>query len=444
MYKSVTTRSLLIGLVLTAFAGVVSAESDTPMSIYQLAEKNDAIIQAAYSSLQAVRESRNQSKGALFPQIALVGDVAANREDVDTSGVGTSGETSYDSYDVALTLRQPLYRKDLFTELDITDANILVAEAEYKAAQQDLITRVLVRFFEALAASDNLDFSISERNSIKKQLEFTNKRYKAGKSTVTDYLEAKAAFDLSDAQVIAAQDLLKDSLDAIEEITGVPPGELASLGKKFRPITPQPLDADHWVTEAETRNPTLIAARYQVEKAGYEVDRFKSGHYPRFDVVARYGTEQTGGRFGDSNIDDASIGLQLEFPLYSGGQVSSQVREALSRKQEAQDELLGTQRSVTRETNKVFRNTITEMNRIKALATAVKSTETALKSIEAGYKAGTRTNLDILRGQRELYKARLDYSASKYKYVANYFQLKNITGNLSKDDIQIINAWFDK
>jgi len=436
--------SMLLTLVLTAYAGVVAAATDTPLTIYQLAEKNDAEILAAYASLQAERETRNQSKGALFPSLVLTGEVAANREDVDTNGVATNtGETSYNSHDVALTLRQPLYRKDLFTDLSITDSNILVAESEYRAAQQDLITRVLTKFFEALAARDNLVFSKAERDAIEEQLEYTKKRYKVGKSTVTDYLEAQAAFDLSDAQVIAAQDLVKDTLDALNEMTGVPPKELAPLGKKFKPITPDPLDARHWVAEAEDKNPTLIAARYEVQTASYEVDRFKSGHYPKFDVVARYGNEETGGRFGDSNIDDASIALQLEFPIYSGGQVSSRVREALSRKQQAQDQMLGTHRSVIRETKKVFRNTMTAMNRIKALSVAVKSTETALKSIKAGYTAGTRTNADLLRAQRELYKARLDYSASKYEYVANYFQLKNITGNLSESDVQIINSWFD-
>ena len=444
MYKSVLPRSLLLALALTAFTGVVSAETDTPLSIYHLAEKNDAEILAAFAALQAERETRNQSKGALLPSLVLTGEVAANREDVETNGVGATGDQSFNSHDVALTLRQPLYRKDLFTDLSITDSNILVAESEYKAAQQDLITRVLQRFFEALAARDNLAFSISERKAIEEQLVYTKKRYKVGKSTKTDYLEAQAAFDLSDAQVIAAQDLVKDTLDALQEMTGVQPKKLAPLGQKFNPITPDPLDAGHWVTEAEDKNPTLIAARYEVQSAGYEVTRFKSGHYPKFDVVARYGNEETGGRFGDSNIDDASIALQLEFPIYSGGQVSSQVREALNRKQEAQDEMLGTHRSVVRETKKVFRNTVTAMNRIKALNVAVKSTETALKAIKAGYTAGTRTNADLLRAQRELYKARLDYSASKYEYVANYFQLKNITGNLSENDVEIINAWFDQ
>jgi outer membrane protein len=443
MPKSVF-KSLLLSAVLTASASVVAAATDTPLSIYQLAEKNDAEIRAAFAALKAEREKRNQSTGALLPSLVFTGEAAANREDVDTDGIAANtGETSYSSYDLALTLRQPLYRKDLFTDLDITDSKILVAEAEYKAAQQDLITRVLQKFFEGLAARDNLEFSVAERDAIEEQLEYTRKRYKVGKNTITDYLEAKAAYDLAEAQVIAAQDLQRDTLDAIKEMTGVPPEKLAPLGDEFKPITPDPLDADHWVAEAEDRNPTLVAARYQVQTADYEVDRFKAGHYPKFDIVASYSNEETGGRFGDSNIDDASIGVQLEFPLYTGGQVSSRVREALSRKEEAQELMLKTHRSVIRETNKVFRNTMTAMNRIKALNVAVTSTETALKSIKAGYRAGTRTNADLLRAQRELYKAKLDYSAARYEYVANYFQLKNITGNLSEDDVQIINAWFD-
>ncbi|MGB5277551.1 MAG: TolC family outer membrane protein [Gammaproteobacteria bacterium] len=444
MHKPVVFQYLLLILMLTTSASLVSAETETPLSIYQLAEQNDAGILAAFSALKAERETRNQSVGALLPSIVFTAEAAANREDVETNGIGASGETSFNSHDLALTLRQPLYRKDLFTDLDITDSKILVAEAEYRAAQQDLITRVLQRFFEALAASDNLEFSVAERDAIKEQLELTRKLYKVGKTTVTDYLEAQAAFDLADAQVIAAQDLVKDTLDGIKEITGVPPKALAPLGKKFKPITPEPLDSEHWVAEAEDKNPTLLAARYQVQTSGYEVDRFKAGHYPKFDAFASYGNVETGGRFGDSNIDDARIGMQLEFPIYTGGQVSSRVREAINRKEQAQDELLGTLRSVIRETNKVFRNTITAMNRIKALSVAVESTEAALKSIRAGYKAGTRTNADLLRAQRELYKARLDYAASKYEYAANYFQLKNITGNLSKEDVQIISIWFDQ
>lgn len=439
-----SSLSLLLACLITASAGVLAAPTDTPLTIYELAVKNDPEIRAAFASLIAEREKKNQSTGALFPSIALTGEIATNSENVNTDGIAAiTGQTSYNSYDLALTLRQPLYRKDLFTDLDITESDILVAEAEYKSAQQDLITRVLEKFFRGLTARDNLSFSIAEREAIEEQLIYTKKRYKVGKTTVTDYLEAQAAFDLADAQVIIAQDFQKDALDAIEEMTGVPPKKLAPLGGNFLPIKPDPDNAEQWVIEAEKYNPGLIAARYQVQSAKHEVERFKSDHYPKFDVVAKYGTEETGGRYGDAVVDEASIALQLEFPIYTGGQVSSRVRESLSKLDEAREDMLSTHRAVIRETRKVYRNTVTALNRIKALNVAVKSTETAVKSVKAGYKAGTRTNADFLRAQRELYKAKLDYEAAKYEYTANFFQLKNITGRLSKEDIELINTWFD-
>ncbi len=443
--RKTSTFSLLFFLVTAPFISAQAAV-DTPLSLYRLAETNNAEIRAAFAALQAEREKKGQSTGALLPDIRLTGEVASNREDVDTgaSGIGNPGESSYGSYEYGLTLRQPVYRKELFTDLDITRANISAAEAKYKAAQQDLISSILEKFFKGLAARDNLEFLISERKAIKEQLDYTQKRYKVGKTTITDYLEAKAAFDLADAEVIAAKDLLNDSLDEIEEMTGEPPKRLAPLGSKFAPKKPDPTDVEHWVKQAEENNPGLIAARFQVESSRHEVTRFKAGHHPTFDIIAKYKTEETGGRFGDSTVDDASIGLRLEFPIYSGGQVSSRVREAVARHEETKDQLLGTQRKVIKETNKVYRNTINALSRISALKLAVDSTRAAVKSIRAGYKAGTRTNADLLRAQRELFKAKLDYAAAKYAYTSNYFQLKNITGTLTEGDVELINAWFDQ
>jgi outer membrane protein len=436
---------LLLTFLATAFCAVHAA-TDTPLSIYRLAEKNDAEIRAAYASLRAEREKMNQSTGALFPQISLTGEIAANREDVDVDpgGTGTSGEQAFKSSELGLTIRQPVFRKELFTDLDITEANIYAAEFKYKVAQQDLISRVLDKFFKSLAARDNLEFLIAERKAIKEQLDYTKKRYKVGRTTKSDFFEAQAAFDLANAEVIAAQDLLKDSLDAIEEMTGTPPKKLAQLGNKFSPKKPDPINVEHWIKQAEKNNPALIEARYQVVSSRYELDRFKARHYPKLDIIARYKTQETGGRFGDSTVDDTSVGLRLEIPIYSGGQDSSRVRESLERLQETRDKLLGTQRAVIRETNKVYRNTVTAINRIKALEIAVKSTRAAVKYIRAGFKAGTRTNADILLAQSKLFRAKQEHSAAKYSYMANYFQLKNMTGNLTKADVELINAWFDQ
>lgn len=432
---------LIFGYLLTTSVNALSAPADTPLSIYELAVKNDPVVRAALSTLKAQREKMDQSTGALLPEITITGEVASNREEVTGSGLG-AGETSYSSNSLTLTLRQPIYRNKLFTDLDIAESDIAAAEATYKAAQQELVARVLRKFFEGLAARDKLILSKAERKTIKEQLNYTNKRYKVGKSTITDYLEAQAAFDLVDTQVLIAQDDLKAALDEIEEMTGIPPKRLAPLNQNFSPVKPNPANAEKWVIEAEVNNPILIAARYKVQSARYTVERFRSGHYPKLDVVAKVGTEKTGGRFGDSTIDDASVALQLEFPLYNGGQVSSKVREFINNLDKAKEDLMRRHREVTKEANKAYRNTMTALNRIKAFNVAVKSTQASVKAIKTGYKVGTRTNADILRVQKDLFKAKLDYEAAKYEYMANYFQLKNITGTLSKNDVDLIDIWF--
>ena len=159
-------------------------------------------------------------------------------------------------------------------------------------------------------------------------------------------------------------------------------------------------------------------------------------------MVAKYRAEDTGGRFGESVTDDKSIGLELSIPIYKGGQTSSKVHSAQLELDEAKYRLMKTHRAVIRETRKSYRSITTSINRINALKQAVASAESALTMIKKGYKVGTRTSADVLSAQREVFKARRDYSADKYNYTINYLQLKNLTGTLTRDELVIINKWF--
>lgn len=439
---------LIIGLAnellfstLTSAAEII----DSPLSVYNSALENDPELRAAWHSLLAKREKGEQSSGALLPSVVLSGKVAANSEDVEfsTGATGTPGDSSFSSHDLTLTVKQPLYRKDIFSNIDITRANTLVAETEFKTTQQNLTTRVMQRYMNALGAQDKLEFATAETRAIKEQLLYTQKRLDVGRSTSTDYLEAKAAYDLSSAEEIAAQDQLDDAIDAITEIIGQPPGRLAVLKSTFEPVTPQPENLDYWINTAVSNNPGIVAAQYQLDATTYEVDHDKAGHYPKLDLVARYSNQETGGRFGESQTDDSSIALQLEVPLYSGGQVSSRVRESINQVESSKEVLLKTQRNVQRETRMAYRNMISAIDRTRAFKQAVESTKEALSSITSGFKAGIRNNADVLDSQRELYKARQEYSAARYMYILNYVQLKNSAGVLSDEDIKQINAWFN-
>ena len=438
---------LLVSLLFSASSKAVTVPSSTPetiFQIYQLAVENDPMLSAATFVFSASRENMTYARGGLHPDIGITAKAGRNREDVEVAddAVGTSGISYFDSNRVLLRLRQPLYRKDLFTEVDIADAESQAANSEYKLAKQHLIMRLTASYFAVLYAVDNRTFAEAEEQAIGKQLENIKRRYKVGRSTITDLQEARASHDLAFAEVIIAEDDYEDSLEGLTQLTGLKHTNIAGLSADFEPVELIPADLDYWVKLAEDNNKKLQADRHSIQALRYEIDHQKSGHYPKLDLVARYRLEETGGRFGDSEIDDRSIMLELDIPLYHGGQINSKTRTANINLNEAMQRLRSTHRSVMRETRKSYRTVMSSLKRISALKQAVLSAETASAMITKGYKVGTRTNTDVLDAQREVFKVRRDYSADKYNYTINYILLKNLTGTLSQDDLEFIDKWF--
>jgi outer membrane protein len=73
------------------------------------------------------------------------------------------------------------------------------------------------------------------------------------------------------------------------------------------------------------------------------------------------------------------------------------------------------------------------------LAATVKSSESALEASEAGFQVGTRTMVDVLAEQRNLFRSKRDYSRSRYDYLINGIKLKEAAGSLSETDLHQIN-----
>ena len=164
-----------------------------------------------------------------------------------------------------------------------------------------------------------------------------------------------------------------------------------------------------------------------------EISLRRNGHYPTLDLVASTGnqdtksTQDTFNGFGalpaDSNFDQDSISLQLNVPLFAGGGVSSRVKEAVYLHRAAREVLHRTTRETERQTVDAYLGVLAEMSRVSALARAVESNQTALQATQAGYDVGTRTIVEVLNAQFQLYEAITNYYQSRYDYLLNVMRL---------------------
>jgi len=437
------TKLITAALTLLLSASCLSADL---MSVYQLAEKNDPTYLQEIAAHRAALESRPQALSQLLPSVNLSADTTRLDQDISSAGaaVGLSGEIDFNRRGYNLSVTQPLFRRDRFIALDQADSEIKQAEAELVGAQQELIVRIAERYFDVLASMDNHEFSQAEVNSLNRQLEQANQRFEVGLSAITDVHEAQAGYDLAVAQEIQALNAIDNAREAMRELTGDYITAFDGLGEGMSLVRPEPEAIDSWTQLSLDQNLGMIAASHAAETARKEIKRQSAGHFPTLDLVASQDYNSSGGRFGSTKIHTSSLGLELNIPIYSGGLVSSQTREAHENYNISMYSLEQARRSAQRLTREAYLGVISGISQVKALKQAVVSSETALDATEAGFEVGTRTAVDVVVSQRATSEARRNYSQAKYDYILNTLKLKQAAGTLSPDDLELINTWLTK
>src|ERR1700678_2003887 len=390
------------------------------LAVYQRALQNDPQLKEAEATRLASLESKPQAIAALLPQISGSGTISQEKDKGQSNQTETvqangesfteafpfNGRVNTTTHKYGVDLSQNLFNWDNWVALKRADAQVAQAEADYQAAQQDLIARVAQRYFDVLAAEDDLDAQRANLESVNRQLEQAERRYQVGLIAVTDVEEARAAHDSGAAAVIASKRALASAHESLREITGDAFDYLARPIERFELATPDPVSEDRWVDMALQQNLSLVSSRLAADIAQENVNAARGGHMPTLDLVAsRYKSlsdgqsiNPDGSFYGSESLDQAQrkIGLQLTFPLYSGGMVASQVRQAVYQHRAAKERVERVARQTEHDARDSYLGVLSEISRVKALRRALESNATSLKATEAGYDAGTRTAVDVL------------------------------------------------
>ena len=413
------------------------------VEVYQMAEASDPVYRQSVAAYEATLEAKPQARALLLPTVSLSANTVTNDQNISTATGTSPGEVSFNSHGYSLDISQPVFRYDRYLSLQQADLQIQQAQAELDASLQDLIIRVAERYFEALAAVDNLNFVRAEKTSLGRQLEQAKQRFEVGLIAITDVHEAQAGYDQSVANEILAENLIDNTHEGLREVTGNYITDLASLGDTMPLVTPQPDVIEEWTQVSQQQNLQVIAAKSQLENARQEIKIQQSGHLPTLDIVANKGYSSSGGRFGGAQIHSTAIGLELNVPLFEGGLVNSRTREAHSLYNQVFQQLEEAYRAAQRQTREAYLGVISGISQVKALTQSVISSESALEATQAGFEVGTRTTVDVVASQRALLQSKRDYARARYDYILNTLRLKQAAGTLTPEDLHKINSWLN-
>jgi outer membrane protein len=442
-------RRLSLTLAVTAAsAGLAWAEQLPPsvktdlVTVYQEAANNNADLAAARADYQARREVVPQARSGLLPNLSAGANLSDSRTQIDSPAntVSRSG-TVYQA-----NLSQPLFRADRWFQLQAAESSSEQAALELSAIEQTLILQSAETYFAVLRAQDTLASTKAEEAAFKRQLDQANERFDVGLSDKTDVLEAQAGFDTARANRILANRQVEDAFQALITLTNREHPALEGIEHSLPLLPPPPNDAKAWVDTAAAQNLNLQASNYAVNAAEETLRQRKSGHAPTLDAVASY-QKGDNDSLGFSNnassgdVEQRSIGLQLNIPLYSGGLTSSQVREAYQRVNQSEQLRESLRRQVVQNTRDLHRAVNTDVETVQARKQSIISNQSALEATEIGYQVGTRNIVDVLDAQRQLYNSVRTYNFARYDYILNNLRLKQAAGTLSPADLEALEQY---
>jgi outer membrane protein len=406
--------------------------------IHQQAADNDPIFRAAAAAKQTSIEALPQSRALLLPSISLSATKSKTTQEILS---GSPFPYIDESTGYTLTLKQPIFHQDYFTRLSQAGTITTQANVDYAAAEQALIVRTAQQYFDTLAAQDNLDFANAEIAALTRQLEQIRQRFEVGLIAITDVHEAQAAFDLVTAQAIEAENNLSSQREALRELTNTYHDTLSVLSNDLPLVIPEPADIDQWSQQALQFNLSLQASQLRASTARDDIKISRAGHLPQLDLNASQAYSDSSGNGIVAETEDRTVSLQLTFPLYQGGAINSQVRAAQGRHQQAVEAVEQQRRATIRQAHDSYLGVLAAIKRVKALQQAVVSAQSALTATEAGLEVGTRTTVDVLQSQRNLFRAQRDHARARYDYILNMLRLKQVSGQLQPADLYQVNRW---
>lgn len=436
-------KKLLLSLLLSVMVAPVLHATDL-MDIYQQALENDPTFKQAFSAYMSSSEAIPQARAALYPQLTSTAQVARNVENIRASLL--SLETTYNSNQWQLVASQAVFNYQAWAKVQQAKASVKAAQATFNNAAQDLLIRTAKAYFDILLARDTLSFAEAKKRANKRQLDQAEQRFKVGLDAITSVYEAKAAYDQSIAEVISAKNNQINQNENLRKLTNHVYEYLAPLRNSRVPlITPEPNDVNEWIDTGLKQNYNLYSAKFSLEAARDNIKVQAAGSWPTLAIQGnsslQHNDTNNGFIFIPSRLNTANVALTMNFPVFQGGLVQSQTRQAQFDFQSSSEQFEKAYRDVVVNSRIAFNTIVDGISKVKADRQTVISQQNSLESTEAQFQVGTRTMVDVVNAQQKLFDAQRQLAADQYNFINAILNLKYLAGTLNVNDIEQVNSW---
>jgi outer membrane protein len=441
-------RALQVALLvvvggLVVLTGTRHAAAQTLTEALSYTYNSNPQLLAQRSLLRQTDEGVPQALANWRPTVTFTGEAGYNRAGIAEQGVAACagaapGQTCFSSFETKelnLQITQPVYRGGR-TEAQTRQAINLVqsARAQTLAVETTVFQAVAQAFFDTYRDQTLVEVNRNNENVLKKQLEATQDRFRVGEVTRTDVAQAQSSLAQATANRIASEGQLEVSRAEYTRAVGHPPGRLTLTNE--RPVLPT--TRDDTLALAATENPNVISATFTEAAARDNVDVVRGQLLPQISIVGdlnrSYSPSVT---LRTAREDTASVLAEITMPLYEGGAIYSQTRQAEQTVGQRRSQVDDARRAAVQSATQAWETLQSARAAIASFGAAVKAAQIALEGTQQEALVGSRTVLDVLISEQQLFTTQSQLVGAQHDAAVAEYNVAAATGRLIAPDLNL-------
>ncbi|NOQ77599.1 MAG: TolC family outer membrane protein [Methylococcaceae bacterium] len=431
---------MLIRIILTwcVFIAQSVAATDDLMSLVNETLTVDPRIQSAQFGANIGRAREQQALSVLYPQVGVTANWTENDRTVD----GGSND-SFPGERYSLVVRQTLFDKAKYHGWQRSKFVTSQFDSQQMSTESEVLQELVERYFGLIEAGEQVSYVTAEKRSTEQRLIQIQTLFDRQRVKVTDLLQTQARLDSlysDEIEAINLQDIAKAALSELIERT---PQHIAKLRSEINYPT-ESESLDYWLAQAVQFNTKLNELQYSIGAAGQAIKQEQSGYYPTVELQLT--RQQSNIGFENSqatNTRTDTIGINLNIPLYSGGQTRARIYETTQQLLATQSQYEREHRLISKRVKESYLSIISSLRRMDAMKKAIQSAEKSQQAMNRSFDLGVATVIDVLDVDQELRRVKRDLQKVKYQYITTRTALYALAGRLDQTYLEQINDWLE-
>lgn len=409
---------------------------------------NDPALLASEAQLRADLEGYPQALAALLPRVTVQSTTSRNNTSTRyLSGAAPEVNADYQSRANSLVLSQPLFRRSASLNMQKAEIGVDIAQVQFRFARQQAIDRLVVAYAEILRLHYEYLASEAAVEAKASGVAALRQLFDARQKGIVERRTAEAQYALQGAQRHELRVRLEASTRELARLTGgrelgfgmIPAMPANECATKVLTVVRSEMDTLE-ILEID-KHPSALLSKLKVEQAILETRKRESEHFPTVDLIASINrgtsaSELTIGR----QINTQYLGIQVNAPIFSGGGVSSSVREALALREKAEIDLTNALLKLKNDRKLAHAQIAVAIAQLEAELVSFETASAVLDLESRRYSSRMSSLVDFYDSRSKLQAASARIYGAVAKMISEYSRLRLLIGNLEADVLDSLSA----